>query len=102
MGASLSIDYWVFLPQIWVVICIFLVVVELFDGNMVALPVGVAAIIMAAAIHGQNELWFGDFVLFDSWRTVMFYFATLSLVCIGLLKYFFQFRLKKNDDVNEY
>ena len=103
MDIYYSIDYWMFLPQVWLILGILLVGVELLDGNMISLPIGVASFLMAVVIYGQNNMWLGDTAFVESWRGVLFLFSVLALVSVGILKYLFQFRLrKKNTDINEY
>tara|TARA_B100000315_G_C14567351_1_gene583653 strand:- start:533 stop:844 length:312 start_codon:yes stop_codon:yes gene_type:complete len=98
-----SPSFWSFLPEFWLILGIVLIISELLWGDMIILPIGVAAIAMSVIILGQENLWFGDFELLENWRHVLIAFAVLSVVSIGLLKYLFQVRLKKKTpDINEY
>ena len=98
-----SLFYWLFQPEVWIILGILLAGAELVTGVMVALPLGVASFLTAALIYAQENLWFGDFVFFETWRGVLFAFAILSVISIGILKYVFQTQVKKKQkDISDY
>jgi len=93
----------IFMSQAWTILGILLVGAEILDGNMFAFPIGVAALVMAFLIHGQNEFWFGEIIFFESWRGVLIGFSFLSVISVGALKYIFRLSVKKKaSDINKY
>jgi len=103
MNSYMTIHYWVFLPEAWIILGILLVAAELFDGNMIALPLGIAALAIAVLVYGQSALWFDDTVLFETWRQVLMVYAGIAVVMVAVIRYVFQRRRKaEEDDVNDY
>lgn len=98
-----TLHFWLFLPEAWLIAGILLVVLELFEGSMIALPIGVAALIVAGIVKAQAMLWFGDIVLLETWRDVLLCFALLAVASVGLIRLVFQRRRNKQpDDINDY
>ena len=97
------LSYWLFQPELWVILGIVLVIIDIWIGfGMIILPIGIAALLIAALLYGQSQALFGEEKLFSSWRTVLIWFAGLSVVSVGLIQVFFQ-RLKKGrEDINRY
>ena len=103
MEASRMFSNWFFQPELWVILGIVLVIVDIWIGfGLIILPIGIAALLIAALLYGQMQTLFGEEILFSSWRTVLIWFAGLSVVSVGLIQVLFQ-RLKKNrKDINRY
>jgi membrane protein implicated in regulation of membrane protease activity len=98
-----AMAYWMFRPEIWVILGILLVMADIFVGlAFFLLPVGLAALIVAPMLFGQQSGWYGEFVLFETWRDVSYWFAGLSVLSIGIVKVVFQRNAATNDDINEY
>ncbi len=103
MNIYTSITYWIFLPEVWIILGILLIAADFTIGaDFVILPVGISALIMAFLIQAQESLWFGDTVFFDTWRQVIMWFAGLSVVSIAIIKFVFQRRRKDESDINKY
>ena len=66
------------------------------------LPFGVAALIVATMVYLQESGRLGDLQLFSNWEGVVYWFAGLSVVSVGLLKLFFQKKADDRQDINEY
>ncbi len=98
-----SVTYWIFKPEAWIILGILLIVLDLMIGfDFFVLPVGIAAILVAALIYGQSELWFGDFFIFESWKGILIWFAGLSLASVGIIRVFFQKSKDDQPDINQY
>lgn len=103
MGIYQSLSYWLFQPEVWIVLGLVLIIVDILVGfGMIVLPVGVAALLLAALLYGHSWLLFGDADLFPSWRMVLIWFASLSIVSIGLIQVLFQRSRKNGNDINKY
>ncbi|WP_323796140.1 hypothetical protein [Nisaea sp.] len=103
MTSHMTIHYWVFLPEAWVIFGILLIAAELFDGNMIALPLGIAALAIALLVYGQSALWFNDTVLFETWRQVLMIYAGIAVIMVAIIRFVFQRRRKaEEEDVNDY
>ena len=103
MSVYSTASYWMFLPEVWVIVGILLIVTDFTVGaDLFLLPVGASALVIAALIQGQESLWFGDTVLFETWRQVIIWFAVLSVVSIAFIKFGFQRRRNNESDINKY
>ena len=99
----LDLNYWVYVPEVWLILGLFLIISDIFVGfNFFVLPIGIAALIVAFLIFGENRSLFGSVYLFDSWRDVVIWFAALSVAAVGILKLLFQRRDKDQPDINKY
>ncbi len=99
----LDLNYWVYVPEVWLILGLTLIIADIFLGfGFFVLPVGVASLIVAFLIYGENNGIFGPVILFDSWRDVLIWFAGLSVASVGLLRVVFQRRNKDQPDVNKY
>ena len=102
MELYLDFSYWVFQSKVWVILGFILIIIDIFIGSFFILPIGVAAFLVSGLILAQNQLWFGDFMLFETWRDIAVYFAIFSIVSIGIIRLIFQRRIKGQTDINEY
>ena len=102
MEVYLWLSYWLFQPELWVILGIVLIIVDILVGfGMIILPFGVAALLLAALLYGQSELLFGETDLFPSWRAVLIWYAGLSIISVGLIRVVFQ-RSRNKTDINKY
>lgn len=98
-----SITYWIFKPEAWIILGILLVMLDLMIGfEFFILPVGMAAIIVAGLIYAQANLWFGDAIIFSTWKGILIWFAILSVASVGIIKVFFQKSKNDQPDINQY
>ena len=102
MGLYAEFSYWVFQAKIWVIFGLILIIVDVFLGSYFILPIGIAAFFIGGLIIAQNQLWFGDFIFFETWRDIAIYFSVLSVLSIGIIKLIFEKQFKKETDINEY
>ena len=99
------ITFLFFLPQTWIILGILLIIADIFLGyDFFVLPVGVSALIISLILYLQKDAFeeFGDFILFNTWHDVAYWFSGLSLVSIILMRLLFKLRKKDRIDINEY
>ena len=102
MDLYTELAYWVFQAKVWVILGFILIIVDVFLGSFFILPIGIAAFFISGLILAQNQLWFGDYMFFETWRGIAIYFAILSVMSIGIIKLIFEKRFKKEPDINKY
>ena len=102
MDLYTELTYWVFQAKVWIILGFILIIVDIFLGSFFILPIGIAAFLISGLILAQNQLWFGDYIFFETWRDIVIYFAILSVISIGIIKLIFEKRFKKEPDINEY
>ena len=89
--------------QFWVALGLVLVLADIFLGfSLFVLPVGVAALIVAGIIFVQTNAILGITQLYADWQGVVYWFAGLSVISVGLLRLIFQRRKKDLPDINQY
>lgn len=89
--------------QFWVALGLLLVLADIFLGfGLFVLPVGVAALIVAGIIFVQTNAVLGITQLYDDWQGLVYWFAGLSVVSVGLLRLIFQRARKDSPDINQY
>ena len=99
------ITFLFFLPQTWIILGILLIIADIFLGyDFFVLPVGVSALIISLILYLQTGSFeeMGDFILFNTWHDVAYWFSGLSLVSIILMRLLFKLRKKDRVDINEY
>ena len=96
-------SYWIFKPEPWIILGIILIILDIFVGfDFFILPVGIAALILSGIIYAQINTWFGEFVIFETWKGIIIAFAVLSIISIGIIKFLFQMSKKSRPDINQY
>ena len=99
------ISFLFFLPQTWIILGILLIIADIFLGyDFFVLPVGVSALIISLILYLQTGSFeeMGDFILFNTWHDVAYWFSGLSVVSIILMRLLFKLRKKDRIDINEY
>ena len=99
------ITFLFFLHQTWIILGILLIIADIFLGyDFFVLPVGVSALIISLILYLQTGSFeeMGDFILFNTWHDVAYWFSGLSLVSIILMRLLFKLRKKDRIDINEY
>ena len=103
MSIYLSLSYWMFQFEAWIILGLILIIVDILIGfGTIILPVGVGALLVAALLYGESRLFFGEIILFPSWRAVLIWFAGLSILSVGLIRFMFQRSRKNGTDINKY
>tara|TARA_B100000959_G_C14899899_1_gene590450 strand:- start:129 stop:431 length:303 start_codon:yes stop_codon:yes gene_type:complete len=99
------ITFLLFLPQTWIILGILLIIADIFLGyDFFVLPIGVSAIIISSILYLQKDSFeeFGDFILFDTWHDIAYWFSGFSIVSIILMRLILKLRKKDRIDINEY
>ena len=97
------LSLWLFVPEVWFILAIVLIVADVVVGmNFFVLSVGMASLIVSGLLWLQQIGAFGDLEFFGSWRQIVLWFAALSLASIALIKLAFQKRGRNGPDINEY
>lgn len=95
----MSIDYWVFLPASWILLGVVLCIVEMIEGNMLALPSGVAALLLSILLALQVGEITPESMRFGNWKHVLLAYSCLVLASVTILRKVF---LCKKKDINDY
>ena len=97
-------SFWTFLPQTWVIIGVILIIVEIFDGNLIAFSFGVSALIVSILLWADEKYILGDFIIIESTRELLYAYGVISIFSILLIKFVFQpWKSKKSEkDINVY
>ena len=94
-----TVNYWLLLPEVWLIAGIALIIAEVLIGNAYfLLALGVACLILSGIVFLQEVFLFG---LLTDWMDVSICYGVLSLVSILIM----QLIVKKdspNGDINEY
>ena len=104
---SWDIAVWVYQPQLWLIVGILFVLLELNDGTKIFyLPVGLAAIVMAAWVYLFNEGVIPHSWLSATWYVVIIHWAAIALVFGVALANWRRLRrggkTPEEPDINEY
>ena len=98
-----NFSFWIFKPEVWILLGICLIILDIFVGlDFFVLPVGISALILSGIIYIQINNWFGEFVIFETWRGVLTGFGICSLISVAIIKFAFQNTGKSKDDINKY
>ena len=97
-----SLNYWLSMPQVWLIIGMVLVLMELLDGSqMFFLPIGLGSIFNSAALYLERKALIPFGYLPETWYGMLILWAIASIV-FALL---FTIRRRKRQaitDVNDY
>lgn len=102
MSVDSVLDYWSFQPELWLILALVLVGADIVFGlQYFVLSIGVAALLLAGVLVAQQNLWFGDALMIETWRNVGIWFAVLSVASVFLIKLLLRQR-RGEPDINEY
>ena len=102
MSLDSVLSYWSFQPEFWLILALVLVGADIMLGlQFFVLSIGVASLLLAGVLLAQQNQWFGDAVLIETWHGVGVWFAVLSVASILLIKYLVRQR-RGQPDINEY
>lgn len=93
-----TINYWLLLPEVWVIAGLCLIVLEVAIGAAYfLLALGVASLTLSIVVYLEER----DMVnLIDDWTDIAVWYAAFSLLAILILKLFVQSESK--EDINNY
>ena len=105
MISTAVISGWLLQPEIWIIIGLILIGLEvMLDGSMaIFLPLGLAALFNGAFIYLQDSGLFGGAIFMDSWDDTLVPFVIFAAIAAFALRYYVRHR-KTDDtpDINEY
>ena len=101
MDAYMTLNYWLFEPNFWIIIGIVLIVVDIFLASFFLLPIGVSSLTMGALIY-VDTTQFLEIEIFTTWRSILLCFAALSVISIFFIQIAIKSRRKKQQDINQY
>lgn len=102
MSLDSVLSYWSLQPEFWLILALVLVGADIMLGlQFFVLSIGVASLLLAGMLLAQQNQWFGDAVLIETWHTVGVWFAVLSVASILLIKLLVRQR-RDQPDINEY
>ena len=100
MSLIMSLSYWFFLIEIWIIIGIILIFLEILDGSMVFfLPIGLGSFINALILFINNN-FLDDVEFISTWHNLLVTLAISSLIFSFILRKFSKKKPKK--DINDY
>lgn len=98
-----TLDYWVFRYEVWIILGIALIGLDLLVGlNFFALALGTAALTLAALVFVETEIWYADVLLLGNWRDAAIAYAVASVAEVYLIKRFFKRSVDDKPDINKY
>ena len=101
MDVYLSLSYWLFLLQFWIILGIIFVGLEILDGSLIFfLPIGLGSFSNSLLLYLQDFEFMFDYQIISVWHHTFISLAVFSLIFSYTLRYL---NLKKdNKDVNKY
>ena len=107
MDIYLQLTYWAFQPQIWVIVGIAFILLEITDGSAIFfLPLGISAQLMALVIYLVNASIVPHTLIPAAWYWLlvywMFFAILVTFVMIKTRKYKRTKAVKSIDDLNDY
>ena len=91
-----------FLPKIWIAIGVILVIIEIFDGNMLFLPSGLGALFTSFSLFIDGKDILTNNNILNHWGLILIYFLLSSIIFIFVLRKIFKSKYEKSDDINIY
>ena len=101
MDIYLSLSYWLFLIQFWIILGIIFIGLEILDGSLIFfLPIGFGSFLNALLLYLQEHEGFFDYEIISIWHHSLVSLAVFSLIVSYSLRYL---NFKKNNvDINKY
>jgi len=99
MDIYLSLSYWLFLVQFWLIFGIIFIGLEILDGSLIFfLPIGLGSFLNALLLFLQEYEGFFDYQIISIWHHSLVSLAVFSLIVPYSLRYL-NFK-KNNEDIN--
>ena len=104
---TLQIASWAYQPQVWVIVGLILVVLEVTDGSAIFfLPMGIGAELMALWIFTFNEGVLPEKWMPTNWYWLLAIWIVISLLATVTLARYKKFKASRDensiDDINNY
>ena len=97
-----SLLLFLLLSKVWIIIGIFLIIIEIFDNNFFFLPIGIAALFTALSLYVDQKDFISKLNLLNHWSVVLIYFSIFSILSVFILRFIFHSKIEKNKDINKY
>jgi len=103
----LTLSYWLYLPQFWVIIGILFILLELLDGSAIfMLPMGAGALVLAALLYGVDHGMLPFGLIPDMWYWLLVYWIIAAVGLVMPLRLLNRRRPQDqsaaDDDINTY
>ena len=103
MDEYVTLSYWLFQPQAWIILGIVLVIADIFLGyGLFVLPFGISAFIISAIIFADKHIYIEEMNILEDWKDVLIYYSAISILSIFIIKKLFQKKLADQRDINDY
>ena len=107
MNVYLTLSYWLYLPQFWVIFGILFVLLELADGSAIfLLPMGAGSFLMAALLYAGDQEIIPIGLIPDVWYWLLVYWMVASVCLIFPIRLLNKRSPKgqssSDDDINSY
>ena len=101
MDIYLSLSYWLFLLQFWIILGIIFVGLEILDGSLIFfLPIGLGSFSNSLLLYLQEFEFMFDYQVVSVWHHTLISLAVFSLIFSYSLRFL---NLKKDiEDPNKY
>ena len=101
MDVYLSLSYWLFLLQFWIILGIIFVGLEILDGSLIFfLPIGLGSFSNSLLLYFQEFEFMYDYQVISIWHHTLISLAVFSLIFSYSLR-FLNFK-KDIEDPNKY
>ena len=97
-----SLLLYLLLYKVWIIIGIFLIIIEIFDNNFFFLPIGIAALFTALSLYVDQKDYISELNLLNNWSVILIYFSLFSILSVYILRFIFHLKVEKNKDINKY
>lgn len=112
LDSSLILSYWIFMPEVWVILGILLIIADVLLGfSYVLIPFGTASVFTACIVAFSNSdflfsLQYKNRFLYEIldlqyWQDVIYWFAFFSVIAVLVLRKV-TMNKKDHDDINQY
>jgi len=107
VGVYLTLSYWLYLPQFWVIVGIMFILLELLDGSAIfMLPMALGALVVAALLFAVDRGMLPFGLIPDSWYWLLVYWITAAVFLVVPLRLLNKRRSRgqtaAEDDINTY
>lgn len=107
VGVYLSLSYWLFLPQFWIIVGILFILLELLDGSAIfMLPLGVGGLIVAALLYAVDQELLPIEWIPHAWYWLLVYWIAAAVFLVIPLRLLnrrrSQGQASADDDINTY
>ena len=93
----------IFVFQTWIVVGIFFLIFEIFDGSAIFFfPLSLSSFVTAAYVFSLENFFLPSLLFFDKWYEILLLWAFLGFVISLLLVRFWKKSTFNDNDVNNY